>query len=48
MRYNPLMTKLLNDAVAQIRTLSEPEQDRAAEVLFSLLRGGYELEREEQ
>jgi hypothetical protein len=42
------MTKRLSDAIAQLRTLSEPEQERAAEILLSLLSGAYELEREEQ
>ena len=37
------MTKLLKDAVAQVRTLPEDEQDRAAEVLlaFAQERGDY-------
>lgn len=38
------MTKRLNDAIAQIRSLPETEQDRAAEVLFSFVHGPYEEE----
>lgn len=33
------MTKLLDEAVAQIRTLSVDEQDRAAAMLIALMRG---------
>lgn len=38
------MTKLLEEAVAQVRALSAGEQDRAAEVLLALVRGPYEYE----
>jgi hypothetical protein len=31
------MTKLLEEAIAEIRTLSDEDQDEAAEVLFSVL-----------
>lgn len=43
------MTKLLEEAVAQVRTLPEEEQDRAAEILFALAheRPDYTLDAEQ-
>lgn len=38
-----IMTGLLNDAIAQARTLSPDEQDRIASLVFALLEGPYEL-----
>jgi hypothetical protein len=37
------MTRLLNDAIAQLRALSTEEQDRIAHLVFALLEGPYEL-----
>lgn len=34
------MTKLLEQAIAQVRDLPEPEQDAMAEALFAHLAGG--------
>ena len=38
------MTKLLEQAIAEIRKLSDAEQDRAAELLLGLVHRGGELE----
>lgn len=38
------MTKLLEEAVAQFRTLPAQEQDRAAEILLPLVCGPYDHE----
>lgn len=38
-----IMTRLLNDAITQLRTLSADEQDRIAHVVCALLEGPYEL-----
>ena len=44
------MTKLLEQAIEEIRRLPEPEQDEAAELLFALAekaKGPYQLSEEE-
>jgi predicted transcriptional regulator len=45
------MSKLLEQAIEEVRKLSEPEQDEAAELLFALAekaKGPYQLSEEER